>query len=591
MSRLSADLAWHRGRAGQWVRKHTVARFRHLPSDTPDVCRSTRRIAGAAAPMRDGVRLFGDVYLPAPGSGAGDGPWPTVLIRIPYGRREAYCAMPAHGRFWARKGYACVIQDVRGRWSSEGVFREYVNEARDGWDTLDWVAAQPWCDGAIGMVGESYYGSTQWAVASSGHPNLRCLAPGDVDPDFYTAWRDGGAFCLGTAGIGTYEFDARTERNHHRFDVWHLPLISSDEVAGGRSDAYRKLIEHPSRDAYWDELNASCRYEEVALPMLHWGGWCDIHVNGTIAGWRKVREGSRDAATRAHQWLLFGGTDHELSPESTGLIGRTPIHAHGFAHDRVREFFDRWLKGVDNGYDDRPRVQYFVIGKNEWRAAADWPPPATRFVEYYLGSSGAAGAAADDGVLDLEGRHDEPPDAFVYDPDAPVGYWVERDIWAAARTMADRREVEARDDVLVYTTPWLAEALEVTGPIVVRLFAASSARDTDFTAALVDVFPDGFAQLVREGIVRARYRESVRAPSLIEPGEVYEYGIDLGSTSYLFPRGHRLRLEISSSNFDRYDRNLNTGGKLGFESRRVSARQSVFHDTGRPSRLVLPVGA
>jgi hypothetical protein len=193
-------------------------------------------------------------------------------------------------------------------------------------------------------------------------------------------------------------------------------------------------------------------------------------------------------------------------------------------------------------------------------------------------------------VLALEKRHDERPDAFLYDPDAPVGYWVGRDIWAAARTMVDRREVEARDDVLVYTTAVLADGLEVTGPIAVRLFAASSARDTDFAATLVDVFPDGFAQLVREGIVRARYRESVRAPSLIEPDEVYEYRIDLGSTSYLFQRGHRLRLEVSSSNFDRYDRNLNTGGELGLESRGVSARQSVFHDATRPSCVVLPMG-
>jgi len=583
-----SDPKWLLERAHQWVRKQTVTRFMSLGSDTPNLVSRTRRLGNVAAPMRDGVRLMADVYLPN-ADPHGASAYPTVLIRLPYSKREAYCYMPAHGRFWAQRGYACVIQDVRGRGSSEGHFREYESEAQDGWDTLDWVAQQSWCNGSIGMVGESYYGSTQWAVAPLGHPSLKCLAPGDVDPDMYTAWRDGGAFCLGTAGIGTFEFDARRGTNPGRFDVWHLPLVSSDEAAGRRSAAYRALIEHPSRDGYWDEINGARHYEDIAVPMLHWGGWYDIHVNGTLNGWRNVRTLSRDARTRECQWLVMGGTDHELSPEFTGRIGRVPLAHHGFAHDRVREFFDYWLKGEANGYEQRPRVQYFTIGLNEWRAADDWPPPGTRIVDYYLGRCGLANSVSGDGTLGFEPRGDDPPDSYVYDPADPVAFWVGKDIWAGAKTMGTREEVERRRDVLAFTGAVLEADLTVTGPIVVELYAASTARDTDFTAALVDVFPDGGAQLVREGIVRGRYRESEREPHLLEPGRVYEYRIDLASTSYLFAKGHRLRVEISSSNFDRYDRNLNTGEPVGTSAAMVEASQTVLHDSGHPSRIRLPI--
>ena len=588
-ARLRAETAWARECSTNWWRQHVDGDRRILPCSTRALFDEVAVLGDQVATMRDGVRLLADVYLPS--RSAARGSLPTILIRMPYGKRAAYCYMPAHGRFWAQRGYACVIQDVRGRHASEGAWEPYDHEADDGWDTLDWVVGQPWCDGNVGMVGESYYGSTQWAVAPLGHPNLRALAPGDVDHDFYNAVHDGGALCLATAAVWAWEMRRGGYRNHYRFAPWHLPLSTAATAAGRRAARYQMLIEHPSRDSFWDRENEPLRYESITIPMLHWGGWYDVHVNGTLDGWRRVRECSASATARAQQWVMMGATDHELSPEFTGMVGRTPVRDHGYAHDRLCGFMDRFVKGDDTAFAHDSPVLYHTVGDRGWRNASDWPPPTCEDSFFNLHSHGWAAVSATDGVLDRDEPGDEAVDTFVYDPADPVEAWLGRSVWEAAKTMIDRSDVEARCDVLVYTSASLDAELDVTGPIRVHLFAASSARDTDFTAALVDVFPDGFAQLVREGIVRARYRDSDREASLIEPGEVYEYTIDLGSTSYCIARGHRLRLELSSSNFDRYDRNLNTGGIWGHEANYRPAQQRVFHDRGRPSRLVLSVAS
>jgi uncharacterized protein len=349
--RFRAEAAWARERATGWWRQHVHGGLHVLPSGSADLFVDVTVLENEVATMRDGVPLFADVYLPAPHFHAGTGAaCPTVLIRLPYGKRAAYCYMPAHGRFWAHRGYACVVQDVRGRFASGGAWEPYRHEANDGWDTLDWAAAQGWCDGNIGMVGESYYGSTQWAVAPLGHPNLRCLAPGDVDHDYYDAIHDGGALCLATAAVWAWEMDTGRTRNHFRFDPWHLPLISTGIAAGRDSERYRLLVEHPSRDAFWDAENARLRYEDIAVPMLHWGGWYDVHVSGTIEGWRRVAGSASDAGVAAKQWVMMGATDHELSPEFSGRVGRIPLQRHGYAHDRLRAFMDRFLKGDEAAF-------------------------------------------------------------------------------------------------------------------------------------------------------------------------------------------------------------------------------------------------
>lgn len=529
--------------------------------------------------MCDGVRLCTDIYLP-------DVSWPlpTMLIRMPYGKREAYCYMPAHGKYWARRGYACVIQDVRGRWSSEGAFQSFVNEGRDGWDTLDWIVAQPWSNGSVAMTGESYYGYTQWAVAVLGHPSLKCIAPGDTAADIYGSWvYVNNCFCQQTMGVWVYGVSGRRDVNPYRFDPWHLPLESAARASGRNNDTYCQWIANPLRNGYWDTINVSQHYDRVQIPVMHWGGWYDTFLTGTIGGWRGVRGRAGSDDRGAPQRLVLGATDHELTPEFSGRVGRHRLESAGYAHDRVAAFTDRWMRpGTSKGLDGSD-VSYFTIGRQGWRTASDWPPVGFEPSRLYLRGQGHAGTLAGDGRLSPVSPDQEPPDEFLYDPDNPVRYWLDASLWEMATYLRDRRRTERRPDVLVYTGEILEHDLEISGGVEATLHVSTSARDTDFTVAIVDVFPDGHAHLIQEGITRLRCRESDTRESPVEPHAVYELQVDMWATSYLVPRGHRLRVEVSSSNFDRYARNLNTAEPYGTGVASVVARQTVFHDRSRPS--------
>jgi len=257
--------------AKEFAKARLITPRQTLPADTPPTVPDCTILGNVRVPMSDGVRLLADVYLPA-GPGI-EGPFPTILIRLPYGKTEAYCSMPAHGKYWARRGYACVIQDVRGRFGSEGVYEPFVNEAEDGYETLDWVAAQPWCDGNIGMTGESYYGYVQWAVAPLGHPDLKCIAPGDTAADIYASWvYNDNAFCLSTMGGWAYSVNGKLYHNEFLMDPWHLPLAGMPAAAGHPSKAYSEWMRHPTRDEYWDRVNVCGRYQDIKIPVLHWGG-------------------------------------------------------------------------------------------------------------------------------------------------------------------------------------------------------------------------------------------------------------------------------------------------------------------------------
>ncbi len=574
---MAAELRWSGRRCAQAYRRRCVVPRAVTPTRTPDRYIAHRLERDVAVPMRDGVVLRAHVFHPAGAAG----PLPVVLIRQPYGRDDHPC-MHARGAYWARKGYRCVVQDVRGKYGSGGRWEPLVHEAADGWDTLDWVAAQPWCDGRVGMAGESYHGITQWAVAGSGHPNLRCVAPGDTAPDFYRAAYQGGAFSLLGIGEWAYEMNAEALLNPFRFDPWHLPLETVDEAAGARSPAFKDLVRHPRRDAWWDERDLS--RAPIAVPGLHWSGWYDVFLDASLAAWGAAR--GRHAATAAVQQLVLGPTDHGLTTLATGHVGRLPVDRYAWCYDREERFFERWLRDVANGVEDDPAVQVYVVGADRWRTADTWPLPQAEPLRLYLRGDGRA--AARGGGLSVDPPADEPPDAFVYDPDRPVGYWLTRSIWDMATALGDRRPLEARPDVLVYTTAPLDEGLEVVGPLSCELHVSTTAPDTDFTAALVDVFPDGHAQLVQEGIVRLGALER-RDAARYDGDEVLRLSVAMAATGHLFGRRHRLRLEVSSSDFGRYDRNLNTGGPPGTATRRATARQTVRHDRGHASHLVLPV--
>ena len=583
---LWADFSWAITRLYQdFFVKHFRLPYMSIPTDTPDVYHKVRVEKNVAVPMRDGIKLYANIYRPDD-----DRKFPVILIRMPYGKDEPYCSMPVHGKYWARKGYACVVQDVRGKYSSEGTFAPFINEANDGYDTLDWVTRQPWCDGNIGMTGESYYGYTQWAVAWLNHPNLKCIAPGETAADIYGVWiYNNNAFCMQTMGTWAYEMNARKINNPLKLDQWHLPLISMDDDAGVRCDYCKDWIRHPSRDSYWEPINVCQKYNQVKIPVYHWCGWYDVFLPATINSWSGVKENSDSIEARKNQWLLIPPTDHEITPMDTHRIGKIDVGKEAWTYDRLQRFFDYWLKGVGNGFAQTPRVEIFTIGDNKWRYEDQWPPARVKYTRYYFHSEGRANTLNGDGLLDRKKPGDEPTDSYVYDPNDPIAMSLEMELWSLAQTLKDRSSVERRADVLVYTTPKLEKEVEITGPITVTLFAASSARDTDFTAVLVDVFPDGYTHMIQEGIVRARYRKSDSEASLIEPGKVYEYTIDLWATSCVVKEGHSMRVEISSSNFNRWDRNPNTGHEFGMDAETIKANQTIYHYKKYPSHITLPI--
>lgn len=399
---------------------------------------------------------------------------------------------------------------------------------------------------------------------------------------------NGGAFCLQTLGLWAYQINGKGDRNGYLFDPWHLPLAGAAEAAGWPSRAYSEWLDHPLPDEYWSAINVHDGIPSVDIPVMHWGGWQDVFLKGTLDSWRDARAVVQLAA-RDDQWLVVSAIDHELTPEFRGTIGRTRLSGQGWAHDRIGAFFDHWLRDGDTDLRDQPRVRLFVPGANEWRYEETWPPPGTEFVDLFLRGGGRAHAADGDGRLDREPPAAETPDRYTYDPVNPVTGWLGRNIFEWAKELADRRPLEARFDVLVYTSEPVTRDLEITGPLAATLYVSSSAPETDFTVALVDVYQDGYAQLVQEGILRTSARNGDRTAPALEPQTVYELDVDLWATSHVFGAGHRIRVEVSSSNFDRYDRNLNTGGRLAIETGGVAAHQMVFHQAEYPSRITLPI--
>ncbi len=546
-------------------------------------------------PMRDGVRTMADIYLPS-----GTGPFPVVISRVPYGTQSAFIYQPQVGRFFTENGYAYVAQNVRGKHGSEGLFAAYHfgQEERDGFDTVDWVVEQGWSNGRVGLMGESYYGWTTLAAAWSGHPAIKAISPATITIAREKRVLDG-AFPIQASGLWTLGQEVPpdgSDQSTSGVDVWHLPLFTMGEAHGLYDNLWRLRVNGYLYNTLARRALADERYRKVRVPALHVGGWYDSFTRGTIAIWESVRRMSDDVDVRDEQYLLMGPWDHNnMSYHLSGghkstNIGR--LDTGGVTDttygEVLLEFFDHYIKEIDNGFDERTRVQYFNIGDNEWRYSDSWPPADVRPMNFYLHSNGHAGSSAG-GHLSKARLGDQPVDTFSYDPDKPVTITADIDVWDRAPAQTDRSALTERPDVLTYMTEPLEEDLEITGQIRVELHAASSAVDTDFTAALVDVWPDGYSLLIQEGILRASFRDKSSNPAPIEPGKPYVFEIDLWATSFTVPRGHRLRLEISSSNFPRFARNQNTGEPFGLSDRVVIAEQTIFHTKKRPSRVILPV--
>jgi putative CocE/NonD family hydrolase len=587
MFSFSRDLRWRAECIGNYLKKITVLPFKSMSSETPDPYPSITCLKNVAIPVRDGVKLYANIYKPKI-----DGRFPVLLIRLPYGKDEFGSQMIPEGKFWAKKGYVCITQDVRGKFASQGEWTPFIREANDGYDTLQWIIGQSWCDGSIGMLGDSYNGYCAWAAAASNHPHLKCIAPGFTAMDIYGTWvYNNGAFCMNTIGTWAISQNGRRPENKYRINRRHLPLSSIDDGTGKTCSYYKDWIKNPTRNSFWDTMDLTGFYVEINIPVLHIGGWMDVFIKGTLNDWQGVVSDSKTSYARKNQWLIIGPYDHSRTCEKTKTIGRIVIgDRHIGATYSVRQhFFDYWLKGMDNGFGETERIKLFTINDNSWRYETQWPLLKTHYLNYYFHSHGNANRIYGNGLLNLIPPDDEPFDRYVYDPAKPVDAAEKMDLWDLAHTMEDRHEIERRYDVVVYTSTPLEKATEITGRIMVTLYASSSAPDTDFTAALVDLFPDGYAHLIQEGIMRASFRHSNEKQVLIKPEKIYKYQIDLNATSYLIKQGHKIRVEISSSNFDRYDRNLNTGNPLGISDKMEVAIQKIYHTRKYPSHVTLPV--
>ncbi len=540
---------------------------------------------GLSVPMRDGVVLRADVYRPEDAS-----PGPALLLRTPYDRTVSL--IPPSGiepEAAVATGYAVVCQDVRGLYGSDGDFYTFVHEARDGFDSVEWVASQPWCDGSVGMVGRSYAATCQWLAASDRPPHLKAICPALTGSDLFHGWvYQGGAFQLGFNLFWVWMMSDRRRAARAEELFAHVPLRTVPLPDPEWARFYFDWLAHPTDDDYWRALSINRRLSRIEVPALNVGGWFDVFLGGTLANFSGVTGEGGSETARAGSRLIVGPWAHGST------YGQFPDHSFDVFEGRDRidfaecqlGFFDRHLRshGVD---DAEPRVRIFVMGRNRWRDEEAWPLARARETPWYLRA---------DGRLEREGPGLESPDLYTYDPKDPAPT-IGGPTSLPARMMRsnagplDQARIEQRGDVLVYTSPPLEQPVEATGSVSVVLHAATSERDTDFVAKLCDVWPDGRSMILAEGILRTRFRDGFSREVPTEPERSYEYRIDLVATSNLFQPGHRIRVAITSSSFPRFDRNPNTGAPLGSDGPdefRV-ARQTVFHDSDRPSRLLLPV--
>ena len=552
-------------------------------------------------PMRDGVTLRANVYRPP------EGRWPVLLTRLPYGKDLPVGSAALDPVQAVRRGYVVIVQDTRGRLASEGEFRPFETEADDGVDTIAWAAGLPYSDGQVGMYGLSYFGFTQWSAALQQPPALKAIVPFVTwcDPLNGLAFR-GGALELGVTAHWTLQMSFDLLARQHRGDMQRMgaafaSLAREIDELGPSGYASLPLAEfgplrrqpmlpllfervaHPMDADALQNLTIAGKHERAQIPSFNIGGWFDIFLADTIANFAAMRQQGRPSKlligpwTHTNQRSPVGELDFGFASQASFINLQTDMH-------RLQlRWFDHWLKGIDTGLLAEPPIRLFVMGANVWRDEREWPLARAVPTPFYLRAGGG---------LSQEPPDRESPDTYTYDPAHPVpthgGALLIAPEFPAGPV--DQHRIEARPDVLTFTTPPLEQDTEVTGPLTVQLWACSSAPDTDFVARLVDVYPDGRAFNLTDGIIRARYRNG-STESLLEPGQPYAFNIDLWATSNVFKAGHRIRVQVTSSNFPRWDRNQNTGHPFGQDAELRPAHQSILHDREHPSHILLPLVA
>ncbi len=570
-----------------------------LIAQTPDPKTTSIRIERhKAVPMSDGVKLYADVYLPvAPGK------YPTIVTRSCYGvqRDGVHQAMVK----FAQNGYAVVVQDVRGRYESDGKWEPFRDEAKDGYETIEWAAAQPFSNGKIATQGGSYLGHNQWQALSKNPPHLVAAFPALASTNIYANWITmGGAFRLSfNYGWGVVRMPNRImlpqywhtesympDNMQYANILTHLPLKDGDlSSAGYAVQHYRDWIKHESYDEYWKSISDEERFDKITVPVHTSGGWFDIFIMGTINGYVGMKHKGATPEARAGARMIIGPWGHGPS-QSYGGVDFTPAAMVDQFQTELR-FYDFYLKGVKNGLDKEDPVKLFYMGVNKWRTEKDWPIPGTEFRNLYLTGTSAANTSTGGGVLTFDKPAKAGKDTYLYDPMDPVPTTGGNNCCGTPTQAGprDQQPIEQRKDILVYTTEALQAPITIAGPVKMKLSAATDGPDTDWMIKLIDVYPNGTSMPISEGILRARFHEGLDKIKLLTPGQVYDFDIELTGTANVFQPGHRIRIDVTSSNFPQFDRNPNTGEPLGNSAKVRVAQQTINHGGQRLSYVTLPV--
>ncbi|MCI0626536.1 MAG: CocE/NonD family hydrolase [Acidobacteria bacterium] len=562
---------------------------------------------GVRVPMRDGVELTADIWMPrAPGR------YPAILVRTPYNRIGRGSA--ERGIYFASRGYVVVSQDTRGRGDSGGEFGktngEYnflVDDGKDGYDTIEWIAAQPWSNGSVGMMGGSYLASVQWLAAREKPPHLVCIVPTAPAGRYFDELPyQGGAFLMAWALSWANRGTDRLMQDGNRWGLdWerifnHRPLLTMDEELGRPLRLWRAWLKHDRLDAYWKRLYFSpADFRKIEIPTLTITGWFDSDQSGALWYWDGM---AAHSPAKDKQFLIIGPWTHGGTRRPALKVGEME-----FSEDSVLDmrgihlaFFEHFLKGASPQFE-YPRALVYVTGTNRWLKEPTYPPARVQHRPLYLHSGGKANTLSGDGQLSWDAPGAEPPDQFTYDPRNPVPSDTANEISAKANyplaaehfNAADNRAIEQREDVLVYSSEVLDKPLTILGRVFVHLYASSDAPDTDFTAKILDVYPDGRAVKLGHGwpagIIRARYRNGYERPELLTPNKPEKFRIELFDIGHTFLPGHRVRLEISSSSFPFVNPNSNTGNPIATDTDWRIARQTIHHEGKMPSHVLLPV--
>ena len=558
--------------------------------------------------MRDGVILRADIFRPDDNERH-----PAIVSRTPYNKLMSYNSDFLSPVTAAFAGYAFIAQDIRGRFASEGTWLPGTAEGPDSYDTIENVANEKWCDGNVGMSGGSYLGQIQWLAAAENPPHLKAIAPdivgsgpvmdfrlaGPIDFEMGISWSIGQAVNvierLKQAGKDVSKSQEILERARFNLaevysylpvnDIPYFKYEGLEGVLSRLTDTLPPVIK-TDEDMFWP-------YQKVKVPCFYATGWYDIATGGIFRNFSNMRIKAGSQIARDGQYIICGPWVHGARlPVSIGAVHFGPLASGmaSFISERRIAYYDKYLRGIESNTSNPP-VHYFVMGLNQWHDAETWPLPQTEWQRFFLHSRGQANTSAGNGMLTRDNPSSEPADKFIYDPMFPTPTVGGRLLDTGSMVPGPQEQgiVEKRNDVLCYTTPELNQKIEITGPLELHLFAATTVKDTDFVAKLIDVYPDGSAYNIAEGVIRARYRKGLLHPEFPNPGQVYEYTIDMAHTSIVFKQGHRIRIDIASANFPRFDRNMNTGNAFGADKTGIPAMQTILHDAKYASYIDLPV--